>query len=137
VVATIYINKWTKRLTQPRLQGHMFQGWRVRLQSLLGEFDSLWPCQLIMNSNEYMRQYMLQRYHRRRNQAIKMLDGKCVKCEETTNLHIDHIDPFSKSFGIAKGLSGFSEKRILKELKKNASCCVKNTTLKRIKKMFL
>ena len=54
------------------------------------------------NSNEYMRDYMLDRYHARRNQAIETLGGKCVICGTMKNLEIDHIDPKTKTMSVSK-----------------------------------
>ena len=44
------------------------------------------------NSNEYMREYMLRRYHERRALAYEMLGGCCVNCGTTENLQLDHPD---------------------------------------------
>ena len=85
-----------------------------------------------MNTNEYMQQYMLERYHRRRNEAISKLGGKCVQCSERGNLDIDHIDPHTKSFTLAQCGSA-SEERWQDELQKcQLLCkpCHRNKTLK-------
>lgn len=68
--------------------------------------------------NEYMREYVLKRYNRRRENAIKQLGGQCVDCGSDKGLEFDHIDPLEKSFTLAVGFSGFSEVRIQTELKK-------------------
>lgn len=52
--------------------------------------------------NNYMKQYMLKRYHERRQQAFERLGNKCVVCGSQDNLEIDHIDPVSKSIEISK-----------------------------------
>ena len=68
--------------------------------------------------NEYMREYMLKRYHRRRQEFIDSRGGVCEICFSDDRLEIDHKDRNEKSFNIAKGLAGFSEARIQEELKK-------------------
>lgn len=55
----------------------------------------------IGKEKEYHREY----YYKRRKAIIDYLGGKCVKCEETNNLEIDHVDPSNKSFNISKRLS--------------------------------
>lgn len=45
---------------------------------------------------------MLKRYHKRRQYAIILLGGKCVKCGSKKNLEFDHIKPEDKLFTIAK-----------------------------------
>lgn len=52
--------------------------------------------------NNYMKAYMLNRYHQRRTEGIIRLGGKCVNCETTEKLEFDHIDPKEKSFSVAK-----------------------------------
>jgi 5-methylcytosine-specific restriction endonuclease McrA len=56
-----------------------------------------------------MREYMLRRYHARMQEAITFLGGKC-KCGLTEGLQLDHIDPATKSFTIAKMWSLSKEK---------------------------
>lgn len=53
------------------------------------------------NTNEYMRKYLLNRYHKRRTDAINKLGGCCKKCNSKENLEIDHIDPKKKKFNIS------------------------------------
>lgn len=67
------------------------------------------------NSNEYMREYMLCRYHERRAEAIALLGGKCVECGTTENLQFDHIDPKLKTMSVSK-LWSVSKERYLKEI---------------------
>lgn len=62
------------------------------------------------NSNEYMRDYMLARYHERRNSAIIFLGEKCVVCGTTENLELDHIDPELKTISLSKMWSCSKEK---------------------------
>lgn len=52
--------------------------------------------------NEYMRGYMLKRYHERRAAAVAKLGGKCVVCGTTEDLDLDHINPVDKSFPIGR-----------------------------------
>ncbi len=74
---------------------------------------------------EYMRVYMLRRYHRRRNKAIADLGGKCKQCDSTCNLEIDHIDSKSKSYNIAKIMTSGSDKILIAELAKCQILCRK------------
>lgn len=68
------------------------------------------------NSNEYMREYMLKRYHERRKQAVEILGGKCVVCGTTAQLEIDHIDRLTKTMDLGK-LWSCAKKRYFEELK--------------------
>lgn len=52
--------------------------------------------------NEYMKHYMLKRYHERRDFAIGRLGGKCVRCGSKKYLQLDHIDAKTKLFSISK-----------------------------------
>lgn len=54
------------------------------------------------NSNEYMKHYMADRRKKRRNSLLVMAGGKCCKCESTTFLEFDHIDPTLKAFQLDK-----------------------------------
>jgi hypothetical protein len=67
------------------------------------------------NSNEYMAEYMLKRYHERRDTALAFLGGKCVVCGVEENLHFHHTN--EKEFTIAKFWS-VSEKRFWDEISK-------------------
>ncbi len=55
--------------------------------------------------NAYMKEYMLKRYHEKRNAKIAELGGVCVHCGSDQNLEFDHIDPSTKEFTIAIGWS--------------------------------
>ncbi len=55
--------------------------------------------------NAYMRKYMLQRYHQRREDAKRMLGGRCIRCGTTEDLDFHHRDPTEKSFTLAQGWS--------------------------------
>lgn len=83
--------------------------------------------------NEYMRVYMLKRYERRRDEAIRSLGGVCVVCGSTTNLEIDHISRNSKLFDIGKALAGWSESRVQAELFKCQILCHEHHKRKTIK----
>lgn len=72
--------------------------------------------------NEYQRKYQKKRYHGRKKQAIKMLGGKCVKCDSTSNLELDHKDPSDKSFTITK-LWSVPEEEFKKEVRKCRLLC--------------
>lgn len=74
------------------------------------------------NSNEYMREYMLARYHARRAWAIELLGGKCVVCGATSDLEIDHKDRKTKSVSIAK-LNSYSLEVLKTELTKCQLLC--------------
>jgi hypothetical protein len=75
------------------------------------------------NTKEYMRKYMLQRYHRRRAHAIEVLGGKCVDCESNDNLEFDHALPEDKSFNVAKAFAGMAEKTLWVEIHKCVLRC--------------
>ena len=72
---------------------------------------------------EYMKKYMLERYHRRKQAAIASLGGKCVVCGGVEALQFDHIDPSQKAWTIAKSLVSISEKKLQEELKKCQLLC--------------
>lgn len=57
------------------------------------------------NNNEYHRKYNKRRYRAIREEIIKRLGGKCVRCGTITNLEIDHIDPSTKNFDSNKWLT--------------------------------
>lgn len=52
--------------------------------------------------NEYMKAYMLKRYHEHKRKTIEYLGGKCVCCGSTENLQIDHKDPKLKELSLNK-----------------------------------
>jgi 5-methylcytosine-specific restriction endonuclease McrA len=72
--------------------------------------------------NEYMRVYMLNRYHERRAEALEKLGGACAICGSKVSLEIDHIDPKTKSFDVGK-LWSVSKARYLSELEKCQLLC--------------
>ena len=72
--------------------------------------------------NEYMKEYMLKRYHQRRAKAVELLGGRCQKCGALSSLEIDHIRPKSKTFDLGR-LWSIAENKYLKELKKCQLLC--------------
>lgn len=75
-----------------------------------------------MHTNEYMNNYMKNRWIRRRQEAVDKLGGLCYDCGSSDNLEFDHIDPATKSFTIASG-SSFSEERFWQEIDKCQLLC--------------
>ena len=74
------------------------------------------------NSNEYMNEYMKNRYRERMDEAHEILGGKCSECNSVTNLQIDHINPDEKSFGLNKMWS-IAKTKFFKELEKCQLLC--------------
>jgi 5-methylcytosine-specific restriction endonuclease McrA len=62
-------------------------------------------CQIFVNAasprKDYMRDYMRERYHKKRQDLIKRLGGKCSRCGSKLNLQIDHKDSNKKKFRAA------------------------------------
>lgn len=85
--------------------------------------------------NEYMRNYMTERYRSRMAFAHKQLGGKCARCGSADDLELDHIDPSTKEFVIAKKAAGVSEVRFLRELAKCQLLCKTCHELKSIVEM--
>lgn len=52
--------------------------------------------------NAYMREYMKNRWQRRRTETIAVMGGRCAECLSTKGLEFDHIDPSQKSFSVSK-----------------------------------
>lgn len=75
------------------------------------------------NSNEYMNNYMKERWQKRRQKAIEHLGGKC-NCGSNDNLQFDHIDPLTKVASIAK-MSSMSEDKFWVEVNKCQLLCLK------------
>ena len=71
-----------------------------------------------------MREYHLKRYYRLRNDAIKYLGGKCIKCNKTENLELDHKDKETKEIEVSMMLNVSLEK-FWKEVKKCQLLCSK------------
>ena len=80
---------------------------------------------------EYMRVYMLNRYHKRRNEAILELGGHCRECGTTERLELDHKDPAKKQFSLSRAWS-VSEVRFREELAKCQLLCVDCHAIKSI-----
>lgn len=72
--------------------------------------------------NRYMKQYMLNRYHERRQRAIVLLGGACTVCGRTETLEIDHINPEAKAMSLSKMWS-VSEARYIAELSRCQLLC--------------
>lgn len=64
------------------------------------------------------------KYHKRREWAIDILGGRCVKCGSTDNLEFDHIDHALVSFRIGGSLL-YSNDKLLPELMKCQLLCHK------------
>ena len=72
--------------------------------------------------NEYMREYMLKRYHARRTEAIQTLGGSCASCGSTKGLEFDHVDP--EDFGLSIGkMWSCSEAKFKQELTRLQLLC--------------
>ncbi len=67
-------------------------------------------------TKERRNQKQAARYHARRTAALAQLGGKCVKCGADDDLHIDHIDPASKTAHIRDLFHGGSQERLEAEL---------------------
>lgn len=65
---------------------------------------------------------MLSKYRKRMDEAIEYLGGKC-KCGSTHKLELDHIDPTTKSFAVAKRWS-VSKEIFWAEVKKCQLLCI-------------
>jgi len=75
--------------------------------------------------NAYQNEYQKNRYHERKDQAVKMLGGKCAVCGTTRNLELDHKNPASKKFTITK-LWSVPEAEFKAEVKKCRLLCHKH-----------
>jgi hypothetical protein len=72
--------------------------------------------------NEYMRGYMLLRYHARRQEAIQMLGGVCVACGTDQDLEFDHVEPAEKKFSVGT-LWSISKEKFHAEVRKCQLLC--------------
>ena len=72
---------------------------------------------------EYLKKYMLERYHKRMEHFHTLLGNKCCICGSTENLDIDHIDPKSKQFTIAAKAASAPMAILLEELSKCQLLC--------------
>ena len=77
-----------------------------------------------MPSNEYMREYMNARYHRRKREYQKKLGGKCVECGATERLQFHHREPLDKSFDIGRFLASVAKSRADEEVEKCDLLCL-------------
>jgi hypothetical protein len=72
--------------------------------------------------NKYMKEYILNRYHRRMQEALEFLGNKCIKCGRTESLQLDHIFPTSKIKTISK-IWSYSDEIFWEEVKKCQILC--------------
>lgn len=75
------------------------------------------------NYNEYMNNYMKNRYHDRRKYAVESLGGKCASCGGEEDLQFDHVDPNEKEFNLARKLHTVSKERFEREVDKCQLLC--------------
>jgi len=66
--------------------------------------------------------YMSNRYKERREKVLNFLGNKCVICENTENLEVDHINNLEKSFDVTRAFS-YKWSTIELELKKCQLLC--------------
>jgi 5-methylcytosine-specific restriction endonuclease McrA len=69
----------------------------------------------------YLRDYMRERHHRRRNAFIESRGGRCEACDSTENLEVDHRDQREKSFNIS--FASTAETKLQAELEKCQVLC--------------
>lgn len=86
--------------------------------------------------NQYFREYMLQRYHRRREAAVRKLGGKCAKCGSPSNLQFDHVNPKTKTFEVAR-IGSYAEKTFWEEVSKCQLLCGRCHNIKTIQEKGL
>lgn len=72
---------------------------------------------------EYMRVYMLERYHARMAAARSSLGGACVVCGATKDLNFHHKDPATKAGTIAR-MGSVAATRFWEEVGKCELRCV-------------
>lgn len=77
-----------------------------------------------MTTNEYMREYMRNRYKDRMDYLRDRLGGKCVGCGAVDNLHIHHIDPQTKEFTLSTAAYKMTLDKLEIELRKCELLCV-------------
>lgn len=82
--------------------------------------------------NEYMKKYMIARYHKKMDQIRCSLGGKCYRCGSMDNLEIDHINPSNKSYTVARMWS-IKETKLQEEIKKCQLLCQSCHNLKTLK----
>ena len=75
-------------------------------------------------TKEYMRNYMRNRYHSRRQRLLKELGGKCVSCGSRKDLQFDHKNKKKKTMRMAD-VHSVSDARLKEELKNIQLLCRK------------
>lgn len=80
--------------------------------------------QKLAADRNYQRNYMRNRYHKVRENAIKDMGGKCVDCNATDDLQFDHKDKTKKEFSLSR-LNSLSKENLEKELAKCQLLCKK------------
>ncbi len=76
----------------------------------------------MLRYKNYMRVYMLSRYHKVRNDIINKLGGRCVSCGTTYKLEVDHVDNTLKTMTVER-MCYVSESRRMLELKNCQLLC--------------
>lgn len=79
---------------------------------------------LARSSNEYMREYMRNRYHSKRHKAIQELGGKCSRCGSTKDLQFDHKDQSKKKIRMSD-IHSINDKAVKDEMKNVQLLCIK------------
>lgn len=74
--------------------------------------------------SSYNSKFLLKKYHRRRQEAIAYLGGKCVDCGNGESLEFDHRSQSEKSFSISKRLGTAPWEVLQTELDKCDLRCV-------------
>lgn len=73
--------------------------------------------------NDYMKDYMRNRYHQRRQKAIDELGGKCVRCGiKNVPFHLDHIEAKKKKMR-ASDIHSTNDKAVENEMKNLQLLC--------------
>lgn len=71
----------------------------------------------------YMREYMISRYYRRKQEYHHLLGGKCARCGSRENLQFHHRNPSEKLYTIGKVLSSLSKEKADAEVAKCELLC--------------
>ena len=72
---------------------------------------------------DYMREYMANRYHQKRQEVIDRLGGRCTRCgSKDGNFHLDHKDKSKKTMR-ASDLHSVNDKRFKSEIKNLQILC--------------
>lgn len=73
--------------------------------------------------NDYMKDYMRNRYHQRRQKAIEELGGKCARCGiKNVPFHLDHIEAKKKKMR-ASDIHSTNDKAVENEMKNLQLLC--------------